>query len=447
MLNISKSEYQKGADMIRRTVGFAASLMLLSFLWVSVVFAGGSAEKSAGTASQPAASVHNVVFWNGYTGPDRATVEAIVAKFNESQSSVKIDMQISPWDSLFQKLMPAFIAGNGPDLIGYSVARLPEYAQAGRLAPLDSYLAASKNLNKDVLVPGLVQASTMNGKLYGVPMAFASMVMYFNKTEFQKAGLDPNNPPKTLSELAAAWKKLLIVDGAGKVTQYPQALAVRATVPMLPVVFWDYGARIVTDQSTSGLDSSESLAALKFLQGAFINDRVSPVGLTGQDADNLFAAGKAAIEWNGPWALTGFQKAGIDVGVAEMPSGPAGKYTWGGDTVMSMNKDSKVKESAWSFMEYWNSYDTQQFWSEKQAFPPTRTDMGNDASLQKNPYLKYFINGASYARIFLAGQVKSGQIDDEVLVPLWESVFSGKAQPEAALATAHAALTKILSNN
>ena len=60
------------------------------------------------------------------------------------------------------------------------------------------------------------------------------------------------------------------------------------------------------------MHAAESLAALKVLQNACANTRGSPVGLTGQDADNLFAAGKAAIEWNGPWALTGFQKAGID---------------------------------------------------------------------------------------------------------------------------------------
>lgn len=60
-----------------------------------------------------------VVFWNGYTGSDQPTLEAIVETYNNSQDKVHIKMEIMPWDTLYQKLMPAFIAGNAPDLIGF----------------------------------------------------------------------------------------------------------------------------------------------------------------------------------------------------------------------------------------------------------------------------------------------------------------------------------------
>ena len=56
-----------------------------------------------------------VVFWNGYTGSDQPTLEAIVETYNNSQDKVRIKMEIMPWDTLYQKLMPAFIAGNAPD--------------------------------------------------------------------------------------------------------------------------------------------------------------------------------------------------------------------------------------------------------------------------------------------------------------------------------------------
>ena len=81
-----------------------------------------------------------VVFWNGYTGSDQPTLEAIVETYNNSQDKVHIKMEIMPWDTLYQKLMPAFIAGNAPDLIGFSVTRYMEYAMAGKLEPLDEEL-------------------------------------------------------------------------------------------------------------------------------------------------------------------------------------------------------------------------------------------------------------------------------------------------------------------
>ena len=87
-----------------------------------------------------------VVFWNGYTGSDQPTLEAIVETYNNSQDKVHIKMEIMPWDTLYQKLMPAFIAGNAPDLIGFSVTRYMEYAMAGKLEPLDAFIASSETI-------------------------------------------------------------------------------------------------------------------------------------------------------------------------------------------------------------------------------------------------------------------------------------------------------------
>jgi multiple sugar transport system substrate-binding protein len=385
-----------------------------------------------------------VVFWNGYTGPDRVAVEKIVADFNAKSADVKIKMEIMPWDSLYQKLLPAMIAGSGPDIIGYSAGRVAEYAQAGRLEALDGYFAGS-SLKRDVLAPGLIQAGTFQKKLYSVPMAFACEVMYYNKAHFTEAGLDPANPPKNLDELKAAWAKLLKVDAAGNVLRYPQAIAIKATVPMIPLFVWSQGADVINAAGKSGLSDAKALAAMTLLRDAFVKGKVAPVGLTGQEADNLFAAGKASIEFNGPWAINGFRGAGIDLGIAELPAGPAGRVTWSGDTVLSINKASKAKKAAWKFLEYWNSAPTQSYWSSTVAFPPSRLDMGSDAELAKNKDLGYFLKSVPYAKSWLPGQTKAARIEEEILVPMYESVFRGLEEPAAALKKADAALTSLLA--
>ena len=134
-----------------------------------------------------------VVFWNGYTGSDQPTLEAIVETYNNSQDKVHIKMEIMPWDTLYQKLMPAFIAGNAPDLIGFSVTRYMEYAMAGKLEPLDAFIASSETITMDNLVQGLFKAGNYDGKQYTLPMACAAMVMYYNKDMFREAGLDAEN--------------------------------------------------------------------------------------------------------------------------------------------------------------------------------------------------------------------------------------------------------------
>jgi len=232
---------------------------ILALFFVLPLAAGGKQE----------AGKQELVFWNGYTGPDRPAVEQIAANFAKANPDINFKMEIMPWDSLWQKLMPALIAGSGPDIMGYSVSRLPEFAKAGRLEPLDGYFANS-SLDRSKLIPGLMAASTYQGKLYGVPMAFAAMCMYYNKDHFKEAGLDPENPPKTMDELLQAWKKLLKKDGAGNVVRYPQAWGVKSTVAMIPVVIWNHGGDIVGKDGKGALDSPETIKALTFMQEAFL---------------------------------------------------------------------------------------------------------------------------------------------------------------------------------
>jgi multiple sugar transport system substrate-binding protein len=401
---------------------------------VTGIFAGGTKDSGKNT----------VVFWNGYTGPDRPVLEQIVEEYNQSQNEVTIKMEIMPWDTLYQKLMPALVAGNGPDLIALPIARYAEYAQAGKLAVLDSYLANSAKLKAGDLAPGIMNAGVLEGKRYAMPMAFAAMVMYYNKTLFKEAGLDPESPPKTMAELQNAWTKLIKTDANGQVSQYAQAIGVKSTVAMVPVFMWMYGADILAN-GRSVLNTPQAVSAFTALAAGY-KMGVSPQGLTGQEADNLFAAGKAAIEFNGPWAINGFRGAGIDLGIAEVPAGPAAHKTWGGDSILVITEDSKVKDAAWTFVEYWNSPEVQRKWALGVGFPPTRIDMGSDAELLRgNPDIAYFLKSASYAQIYLPGEPKASRIEEEILVPLFESVFRGLQTPEAALTEAHGKLNALMA--
>jgi multiple sugar transport system substrate-binding protein len=60
----------------------------------------------------------------------------------------------------------------------------------------------------DSMDSALKEVFTDDGKLYAVPTKNYSMGLVYNKTLFQQAGLDVNNPPKTWPEVRAAAKKI-----------------------------------------------------------------------------------------------------------------------------------------------------------------------------------------------------------------------------------------------
>src|SRR5690606_4337661 len=58
-------------------------------------------------------------------------------------------------------------------------------------------------------VPGIAgYYSEPNGKLASMPFNSSTPVFYYNKDLFEKAGLDPNAPPKTYTQIHEAAKKL-----------------------------------------------------------------------------------------------------------------------------------------------------------------------------------------------------------------------------------------------
>jgi ABC-type glycerol-3-phosphate transport system substrate-binding protein len=418
-------------DAMKRT--FVILLMLC--ILASRVFAGGASAPSGKAAP---------VFWNGFTGTDRPTVEALTEEFNRTRTDIQVKMEIMPWDSFWQKLMPALIAGNGPDFVAMDMGRIPEFAQANRLQALDEYLARSTVLKRDIIPPSVVQNSTYQNVLYGIPMAFHTVALYYNKKMFREAGLDPEKPPATMAELRNAWSKLIKKDANGQVIQYAQSMGIRSTIENIPVFMWLYGADYVVN-GRSALNSPQALEAMTMLAAAF-KEGVSPVGLSGQQADDLFLAGKAAMEICGPWLIPGILDAGIEMGIMEIPAGSAGRKTAGGATVFCVNKDAAAKDASWAFIEYWNTVDSQKKWALGVGFPPNRTDMINDPALiAGNPNIRYFLNGMSYSKMHLKDTPKSSRIDEEILVPLYENVFRGTVTPRAGLEEAHNKLNALLA--
>ena len=83
----------------------------------------------------------NLTFWSGLTGPDRPAVEHTVKEFNASQDKIHVSMQLIPWDVLYQKLLPAYGAGKGPDLVGIDSNQIPVYASKHVLQPVDALVS------------------------------------------------------------------------------------------------------------------------------------------------------------------------------------------------------------------------------------------------------------------------------------------------------------------
>lgn len=382
--------------------------------------------------------VVTLTYWSGFTGGDKQAYEDLIQKFNDEHDDIQIDYVLQPWDSIAQKLPTAIASGSGPDLAtpDYNVATIQQYAANQLALPLDDLIGdGDTQVPEGALPDTIVDSFSVDGKLYAAPANYATLLLYYNKTLLQSAGLDV---PATMGELQDASVKL--ADGNG---QYGIAIGDHDTIAVWPVLIWADGGDVVSE-GCSALGSDETVSAVSTWSGLIRDDKISPIGASGQDADNLFSAGKAAFEINGPWAAGAYTAAGVDFGVAPVPVGASGSPVTLGSTVPTIvSSSTEHPKEAQEFLAWWLSKETQAQLATAAAYAPSRTDMADDPAVTSNPIVAAFTAEVPNSRLFLPTEKDFAKINNDIFVPAIQSATQNGDAP-AALASANDQLDALL---
>ena len=379
-----------------------------------------------------------ITFWNGFTGSDRETLEALVKEYNETNDkNIEVQMDIMPWDSFYQKLATALPVGEGPDILAMATERIGSYADPGALAAVDD-IYSSGIVDETVVPETLKENLKYDGKYYGVPMNFATLLLYYNKTIFEEAGLDPEKAPETWEELEQYAQQ--IVEKTGK---YGFDMAVKDTTPMWCIMLWGNGGDIIKD-GKAVFNSPENVETVTRWAENIRDKKFGPEVLTGGEIDKLFESQKLAMYFCGPWATNGFTNAGIDYGVAQAPKGPKEQVTQANAVGMYMTSSSKNKEAVYDCFGWWNSKDTQVKWSLGTGFPPARTDIADDERMKENPYIAEFAKPANESKMYLQQLTNFAEVDTQAIVPAFEKILLENADVQEALDEANAVIESLI---
>ncbi|WP_423747539.1 extracellular solute-binding protein (plasmid) [Haladaptatus sp. SPP-AMP-3] len=172
------------------TIGAAGSLGLSGCSSRNVIL--GNAADASGTTIQ---------FWTLFSGGDGATMKSIVSRFNEERplGDVRIDRQRIPWDDYYTKLYTALVADKGPDIAIMHQALMGRFRRM--LVPYNPYLSDSA---ADKYVATLWDRMRFDGDQLSLPLDAHPIGMYYNRSLFEEAGLDPDSPPSNFREFKRA---------------------------------------------------------------------------------------------------------------------------------------------------------------------------------------------------------------------------------------------------
>ena len=166
----------------------------------------------AALISTPVHAQTEIQWWHSMTGGLNDWVLDLSNGFNSSQTEYKI---VPTYKGTYDETMPAavaaFRAGNAPHILQvFEVGTATMMAAKGAVVPVGKVLAdAGYKFDPKAYIPAVVGYYTApNGQMLSFPFNSSTTVFNYNKDLFKKAGLDPNQPPKTWPEVVLAAAKL-----------------------------------------------------------------------------------------------------------------------------------------------------------------------------------------------------------------------------------------------
>jgi multiple sugar transport system substrate-binding protein len=179
-----------------------ASATALAAMTLAACSSSSSSTASSKTFGLNATGVVN--FWarQATDGP----AKALVAKFNSTHKGLTIKLHLTPPNDDTSQLATAIRAGSVPDVVGLNDIDVPSFARQGALMDITKYVNALPY--KSALSPGHLKLATANGKYFGVPYLADLSVLWYNKTLFKQAGLDPNSPPTNYAQIVSDAEKI-----------------------------------------------------------------------------------------------------------------------------------------------------------------------------------------------------------------------------------------------
>ena len=164
--------------------------------------------------ASPAAGQVEIQWWHAMTSANADVVNRLADEFNASQKDYKVvPTYKGSYPDAMNAGIAAFRAGSPPHIMQvFEVGTATMMAAKGAVKPVHELMKeAGEAFDPKAYLPAITgYYSTAAGELVSFPFNSSSMVMWINKDAFRKAGLNPDQPPKTWPEVFAAAKKLRV---------------------------------------------------------------------------------------------------------------------------------------------------------------------------------------------------------------------------------------------
>lgn len=356
-----------------------------------------------------------------------------IGEWEKANPGFKVAPELVGWEQCQDKVTTLAAAGTPVGLAYVGSRTLKQFANNDLILPIPM-----TDEEKAAYYPNIPSTVTFDGNQWGIPVAFSTKALYWNKALFKQAGLDPEKPPVTWAEELAdakAIKEKTGVAGFGVVAK-------TFDNTMHQFMHWVYtnNGSVIDADGNITLDSPENLAALTALADIVPYAEEGPTAYEQLEVRAIFLDGKLGMFHGSVQGVNLLKKSSLEWGVANLPLGPNAK---GPGTLLitdslAIFKGTGVEDQAISLAKYLTQPEKQWAYEQAEGLTPLRPVPGVADLVAKEPTWKPFIDGIAFGGpepLFL--DYKGFQ---NTMIDLVQSVVTNKAKPADALKKAAADL-------
>ena len=353
-------------------------------------------------------------FWHPYTALLAEAMDDLGRLFNESQDQIVVNVEAQgDYGELLTAYRESIRSGDLPAVAITDRGAIRDMADSGTVLPAQS--CAEADDYDYSAVNELVRAYfSIDGALYPAAFNVSSPVLYYNRTHWEQAGLDPDDPPSTLAEMqeaAQAIKDAGIADTPISLLLQGEWVEMWLSAVGVDVVNADNGRAGNATEAT--FDTPEAVALFEQLQalndaglvvaypntpgqvqhyfaaldGASMLIETSTasttiaafLGGTGNLSELVDQAGDLGVD------VTGVTELNLDLDVAAFPGieEPGIVGMSGGAVYMTLSGSEAEQAAAWEFMKFVNELEQQKLVHLKGSYLPISDEVLGDPEVQQ----------------------------------------------------------------
>jgi multiple sugar transport system substrate-binding protein len=400
---------------------------------------------SVATLAASGAKAVEIEYWQYVFDTRVKAMNQLIAKFQEANPDIKVKQTTFPYADYQTKVAAAILAGQGPDVVQLFYGWTDNFISGKMIRPLRAEAFPAANIERDFFP--IVSAMKRGNDYYGLPTAVRSLALFYNKKAFKDAGLDPNNPPKTIDELVAAAEKTTKRDGSGNIISAGMTLDMGGQDHQWwrEVLIRQFGGVPYTDNDAKVAYNDEAgLKALTFYTDLQKKHKVGQAGFM-DEGQAAFRAGLAAMTIDGTFRLGSFNTIkSFEWGVTELPTNGQGvrsNYASYFANAITTKTEGEKLAAAEKFLAYVSSPEAMKIWMEVVGELPARRTAALTPENIAHPVYGPFLKGLEYAHTTL---FKDEAAQRQVAIDMANRVLIGGEDPKTSLAKAAEAEQAIL---